>query len=105
LTSTLEELYRLGLVVRRGEGGEEGGGKGGEEWGRGGVLEGLQEEFSKFYMHMQMTDHKSETLKSDMSSKQRFFAATDALPHLACGPDIGQLLKATGLPGSRGCSI
>jgi hypothetical protein len=33
------------------------------------------------------------------------FAATDALPHIACGRDTGQVLVATGLPGSGGCPI
>jgi hypothetical protein len=33
------------------------------------------------------------------------FAATDALPPIACGHTIGQVLKATGLPTSEGCPV
>jgi hypothetical protein len=54
---------------------------------------------------LQLTLLKSDTLKSDKSSKVTGFAAADALPPIACGPDIGQVLEATGLPEFGGCPI
>jgi hypothetical protein len=50
----------------------------------------------------------SDTLESDKSSEQRNFAVTEFCGdgrtglQLASGPDIGQVLKATGLTGSGG---